>query len=70
MHVVGFFFSVSLDGSSHLFSPRRNTLCSENPTAEAPFSVTVVCRTSAILVTAGAAAPFMASCKQKWILAV
>ena len=59
-----FLFCVSLDGSSHLFSPRRNTLFSEIPTPETPFSVTTVCLTSAIPVTAGTAAPFVPSCKE------
>lgn len=59
-----FLLCVSLVGSSHLFSPRRNTLCSETPTPETPFSATPVLRTSAIPVTAGTAAPFVPSCKK------
>ena len=59
--LTGFLFCVSLAGSSHLFSPRRNTLCSETPTPKTPFSVTTVFWTSAIPVTAGTAAPFVPS---------
>jgi hypothetical protein len=58
--LTGFLFDVSLDGSSHLFSPRRNTLCSETSTPETPFFATRVCLTSAIPVTA----PFVPSYKK------